>query len=138
MCATQQNISAKEPLLYHEIPDRPWCKLGVDLFENKSEHNLLVVDYYSKLPEVIKLDNLSSANTIQYLKSLISRYGYPDTIISDNGPQFSSHEFRQFASDYCFEHITSRPRYPQSNGQAERTVQTVKTLLEKLRTHIKL
>ena len=47
---------------------------------------------------------------------------------SDNRPQFSSHEFSQFSDQYCFEHVTSSPHFPQSNGEA---VQTVKRLLKK-------
>ena len=52
-------------------------------------------------------------------------------MISDNGPQFSSHEFSQFASTYCIEHVTSNPYFPQSNGEAERAVRTIKGLLKK-------
>ena len=55
----------------------------------------------------------------------------PEILYSDNGPEFSSLEFRQFANAYQFQHFTSSPRFPQSNGLAERTVQTAKKLLKK-------
>ena len=60
----------------------------------------------------------------------ISRFGIPETVVSDNGPQYSSQEFVGFASAYDFCHVTSSPHFPQSNIQAERTVQTVKKLLK--------
>ena len=47
--------------------------------------------------------------------------------MSDNGPQYEAETFRHFADKYGFIHVTSSPRYPQSNGEAEREVQTVKT-----------
>ncbi|VDI20639.1 Hypothetical predicted protein [Mytilus galloprovincialis] len=60
-----------------------------------------------------------------------SRCGIPDIFYSDNRVQFSSLEFKDFAKDYGFQHLTFSPTYAQSNGQAERTVQTIKSLLKK-------
>lgn len=68
---------------------------------------------------------------IQHLKSQFARYGIPNEAMSDNGPQFAIAEFRKFAQDYEFRHLTSRPHFPQSNGQVERMIQTIKHLLEK-------
>jgi hypothetical protein len=131
ICAKHQNVNAKEPMIMPEIPDRPWSIIAADLFEYQSQHYLLVVDYFSKWPEVLKLDNQSSKNTIEYMKGLMSRYGYVDEVITDNGPQFGSAEFKSFATEYGFRHVASSPHYPQSNGQAERMVQTIKNLIIK-------
>ena len=59
------------------------------------------------------------------------RHGIPELLLSDNGPQFLSSVFAKFAEEYSFTHITSSPRYPQSNQEVERAVQTVKSLLKK-------
>ena len=81
------------------------------------------------IPEVMKLTNTTSAAVISALKSIFVCYGIPEVLRSDNGPQYSSQEFAAFAESYGFQHHTSSPHYPQSNGQAERMVQTAKRLL---------
>ena len=57
-------------------------------------------------------------------------YGIPATLLSDNGPQFSTKEFQDFTTAYCFQHVSSSPHFPQANGLTERTVCTVKKLLQ--------
>ncbi|KAK3729801.1 hypothetical protein QZH41_003408 [Actinostola sp. cb2023] len=68
---------------------------------------------------------------IAHLKSIFSRHGIPEKMVTDNGPQYASNDFANFAKDYSFVHVTSSPRYAQSNGEAERAVQTVKRLFNK-------
>ena len=85
-------------------------------------------------------DTLSSTIVTQ-MKSIFARQGIPKIVVSDNGPQFSSYGFATFAKQWDFKHVTSSPTYPQSNGMAERTVQTVKNLIKKkhckmVKTHI--
>ncbi|XP_063404228.1 uncharacterized protein K02A2.6-like [Mytilus trossulus] len=131
-CAVNnKKTNNKEPMITSKLPDRPSSKLAPDLFQYKGEHYLLTVDYYSKWPEIDKLDELSSSNTICYLKKQMSRFGYIDQLITDNGPQFACREFAQFAKEYGFVHTTTSPHYPQANGQAERFVQTVKNVIKK-------
>ena len=113
-----------------ELPDYPWQKVGTDLFHFKGATYLLVVDYFSRYPEITKLTSTTSFDIINALKSAFSRYGIPEMVMSDNGPQYSSQEFRDFAKAYNFNHITSSPHLAQSNVQAERTVQTLKKLLK--------
>ena len=68
---------------------------------------------------------------ITELRKIFSRYGIPEEVMLDNGPQYASREFQEFAKTWEFKHITSSPRYPRSNGLVERTIQTVKKLLSK-------
>ncbi|KAL1269195.1 hypothetical protein QQF64_031484 [Cirrhinus molitorella] len=65
------------------------------------------------------------------LKALFAHHRVPEVLVTDSGPQFSASDFADFAKDYDFHHVTSRPHYPQSNGEAERAVRTVKALLRK-------
>lgn len=67
------------------------------------------------------------------LEAMFARHGIPYEVRSDNGPQYSSREFKDFSRSWCFEHKTSSPYNPQGNGLAEKTVQTVKRMLEKAR-----
>ena len=92
---------------------------------------IVVIDYFSRYIEVANLSSTTTAHVTEKLKSIFGCHGVPDTLVTDNGPQFSAAEFAAFASEYGFTHTTSSPRYPQSNGEAERAVRTVKSLLKK-------
>ncbi|XP_037515008.1 uncharacterized protein K02A2.6-like [Rhipicephalus sanguineus] len=124
-------VQRAEPLLPTPSVEYPWHQVGVDLFHLEGQHFLLLVDYYSRYPEVITLRNTSSQAVISAIKSVMARFGIPEVLRSDNGPQFSSHEFSSFAQSYGFRHITSSAGYPQSNGAVERAVKTVKDLFRK-------
>ena len=79
-----------EPLLSTKLPDYPWQRVGNDLFMLSY---LLVADYFSRYPEV---KSTTSSSIIENSKSIFSCHGIPETIVSDNGPQFSSQEFGDF------------------------------------------
>ena len=118
---------APEPLLPSPTPEGPWTKLGADLFHLDNSTYLLVFDYFSRFIEIAKLTSTTSSAVVERMKSWFSRLGVP--VISDNGPQFASETFRQFSETWGFTHTTSSPLFPQSNGAAERAVQTAKQLL---------
>lgn len=121
-----------EPLIPTKFPSLPWQKLATDLFHWKGSVYLLIVDYYSRYIETAKLSNESSTEVIHHFtKSVFARHGIPQEVVSDNGPQYSSLEYKKFANEYGFLHTTSSPKFPQSNGEAERAVRTVKNLLNK-------
>lgn len=74
---------------------------------------------------MLHLPSTTSAQVIQRLKATFARFGIPDEVVSDNGPQISSAEFQ-----LDFKHITSSPHHPQGNGHAERAVQTAKRIFQ--------
>ena len=104
---------------------------GSDIFEYRSHHYLLVADYFSKFPVVKKLTNQTAGHLISILQTIFSEYGVPATVNTDQGTQFVSQEFKQFALQYRFEVQHSSPRYPQSNGFIEAMVKVVKGIMEK-------
>ena len=131
-CLKHRKNNAKEPLIQHEVPHRPWEKIACDLFTLGGKDYLLTVDYYSKWAEVGLLrDSTVSSEVITQLKSMFARYGIPSELISDNGPQFASRKFREFAESWEFKHTTTSPKYPQANGQVENAIGIVKAVLEK-------
>ncbi|KAK7108980.1 hypothetical protein V1264_013102 [Littorina saxatilis] len=132
ICQEHKPSQSPESLMPHEVPSRPWETLGTDLFRLHGYEYLLLTDYYSKYFIVRKLAGDATSNiVIRALKQMFSEHGIPSKLISDNGPQFSSDAFVTFAREWAFDHITSSPRYPRSNGMSERHVQTVKDALQK-------
>ena len=122
-------VPPKEPLISSTLPSRPWDRVAADLFELNNNHYIVIVDYFSRYPEVCQLKSTTSVSVVKTLKAIFARHGVPSVLFSDNGPQYNSTAFKEFSSQYHFQHVTSSPRYPQSNGLAERTVKTVKALL---------
>lgn len=131
ICNSYKPDQQKEPLVCYEIPSRPWQSISADLFELHGFDYLVTTDRYSNFFEVDVLTSKTSKEVIDKLKPHLARYGLPDQITTDNGPQFDCKEFQQFAEQYQFEHIRTSPRYPQSNGKAENSVKTAKQILKK-------
>ena len=130
-CQINSRSQSKEPVIPVEIPNRPWQKLGADLFFQGGKSYLLICDYYSKFPVVHGLPATSSKDVISALSSSFSVFGIPEEIISDNGSQFSAKEYHDFATRYGFRITTSSPHYPRGHGFIEHQVQTIKHIFAK-------
>lgn len=113
------------------LPTLPWQKVASDLFEWKQAVYLLIVDFYSRYIEIAHLERQTAAEVFTHMKSIFARHGIPETLVSDNGPQYSSQAFKEFVKEYEFKHVTSSPYFPQWNGEAERAVGTIKSFLKK-------
>ena len=131
VCNTYHQGQEREPLISHPVPSRTWQVLAVDLFELQGQDYLVTTYYYSNFFEVDKLVRKTSKEVIEKLKPHMARHGIPDKIVSDNGPQFSSQESKVFKDCYEFDHVTSFPTYPQSNGMAENAVKTAQRIMLK-------
>ncbi len=137
-CQTHQPTQRKEPLMPTALPEGPWEYVAADLFQSENGNYLAACDYYSRYLEICKLNNKSSGTVIQRLKSIFARWGIPERVFSDNGPEFASSLFAQFAHEYGFQHVTSSPHYHQSNGEAESHVKIAKKIVEQKDPHLSL
>ncbi|XP_060073548.1 uncharacterized protein K02A2.6-like [Ylistrum balloti] len=100
ICAEARNDSA-EPLIPTPLPTRPWQRASTDLFHFKGKTYLFVVDYFSRFVEIAKLSSTSSEDVIVHLKSIFSRHGIPDVLISDNDhSSLKSEVFVRFAKEF--------------------------------------
>ena len=131
ICLSFKPEQCRKPLQPHEVPERPWSKVGTDLFSCSQRNYLITVDYYSSYFEVDYLKDTLSTTVIEKLAVHFARHGIPDILVSDNGPQFDSDVFRCFTKMWKFQHVTSLPRYPQSNGKVENAVKICKGLMKK-------
>ena len=120
-----------ESMIAVDLPERQWQRLGGDLFYLNGSTYLLLVDYFSRYSEVVRLQSLTADTVIKAAKSVFSSHGIPEELRTDNSPQFDADSFKEFASTYQFKHTTSSPYYPQGNAFAKRTVKTVKSLMKK-------
>ena len=129
-CQMHRNNQRSEPLMPRELPGRPWQQVDMDLLTHRGKEYLVVSDVYSRWLEIVELTSTSSQSVIRQLKKIFSTFGYPDVMFSDNGPQFSSHDFQCFVTECNAVHKTSSPKYPQSNGGAENAVKQAKKILD--------
>ena len=95
------------------------------------QYYLIVVDSFSKWPEVFRCKSPTTEFTIKNHHELFARFGVVGCLVSDNGTQFTSGDFKEFMEDFQVDHITTPTYHPRSNGQAERFLVTLKRALKK-------
>eukprot|EP00914_Ancora_sagittata_P018235 GHVO01036049.1.p1 GENE.GHVO01036049.1~~GHVO01036049.1.p1 ORF type:complete len:369 (+),score=47.78 GHVO01036049.1:97-1107(+) len=131
-CLKYSSSQQQEPLMPHDLPTRPFQKLGMDLCSLERKNYLVVVDYFSGYPEVFAMGSDTTAEAvIRVLKQTFARFGIPALLFSDNGPQFKNAQMDAFAREWGFTQMTSSPYHPKSNGMAEAAVKAMKQLLKK-------
>uniref|UniRef100_A0A7I4Z1D3 Integrase catalytic domain-containing protein n=1 Tax=Haemonchus contortus TaxID=6289 RepID=A0A7I4Z1D3_HAECO len=74
---------------------------------------MVVVDAFSKWPEIIEMTSISAAQTVRELKRIFARYGIPQTIVSDNGKQFTPEQFKMMCEEGGITHVRTAPYHPQ-------------------------
>ena len=117
----------------HDIPVHPWSKLASDIFYFEGDSYLLIVDYTSEFPIIRKLSSMTGRPIAHHMQTIFAEYGWPNTLVTDNGPCYTSKEFKMLMESMSINHITSSPHYPQSNGLTEKFVGIIKNLFHKAR-----
>ena len=98
----------------------------MDLLEfPKKGHVLVVVDCYSKWPEIAFLSKTDARTVIKCLQSMFYTHVLPETLRSDNGPPFASREFERFLEYLVIDHKKGIPYWPQSDSEVERFNKTL-------------
>ncbi|XP_033113070.1 uncharacterized protein K02A2.6-like [Anneissia japonica] len=118
-----------EPLNMSTLPsDGPWTELSIDFsgpFPN-GYYLMVVTDDYTRYPVTETITSASAKTVIPKLANILSMFGIPKVIRSDNGPPFHSEEFKGFSQYMGFRHRKITPLWPRAIGEAERFMRTLK------------
>ena len=126
-CTLYRNKPPVVPLHPWEFPHHPWSRVHIDYAGRLFGFMwLIIVDAYSKWPEVVKLHvgSTSARQTVWALRKIFARFGVSRQVVTDNGPQFMVDEFKTFCNQRGILHSRIAAYHSSSNGQAERFVQT--------------
>ena len=134
-CLSCQLVSQSDPptpIVPTKMPDGPWKFCSVDLLGPLPDGRsvVVIVDYFSRLFEAKFLKSTKAEKVIMFLEDVFSRYGFPELLRSDNGPQFVSGEFQAFLSQSGVKWISTTPLWPQANGEVERMNRTILKVLK--------
>ncbi|XP_053685985.1 uncharacterized protein K02A2.6-like [Sabethes cyaneus] len=132
-CSRAAKTNSKTNLESWPAPEKPWQRIHAD-YAGPVDGNyyLIVVDAFSKWPEVISTKRITTSATVAMFRKIFARNGFPETLVTDNGTQFTSEQFEVFCNNRGILHLKTPPYHPQSNGLAERFVDTFKRGLRKI------
>ncbi|KAL5502460.1 hypothetical protein EMCRGX_G009238 [Ephydatia muelleri] len=119
------------PILPWDFLEGLWRRVHIDFAGPvEGKQLLIVVDAFSKWPEVAVMEDISTEKLLDELRAIFARWGIPS---QDNGPQFTSQRFEQFIKANNCKYTRTSPYHPATNGLAERLLPS--TLLERPTFH---
>jgi len=126
-CQLVGPLPKQEPVKPTPLPNGPWQDLCADLMGPfpTGEYVFVVVDYYSRWQEVAVLKSVTTEKIVRELDIMFCRHGIPNSMKTDNGPQFKSTEFADYMRENGIKHNKSTPYWPQANGEVERQNRTL-------------
>ena len=136
-CLSEKAGSARPaPLQPVPWPQKPWQDLQIDIFGEvvAAPHNerflVVVHDRHSKWPEIATTGTVTTTSVINILEKIFTRWGLPESVTTDNGPQFVSDQFEAFLAGYDIRHNLTSRYNPQANGGVERLNRVLKESLK--------
>ena len=115
----------------------PFQQWGLDILgplpmgKGQCKFIIVAVDYFTKWAEAEPLATITEQKIRNFVwQAIICRFGVPTALVSDNGKQFDNAKFRDFCAELGIKNYYSSPAHPQSNGQAEVTIRTLKAALK--------
>ena len=115
---------------FNKVPRGLWIKLGINLYECTERQYLLIVDYFSKFPNIYKLNSLSSDTVFNELKEIFSENSIAKVIISDEMPQVRS-EFRENTQEWGSPTSISNPHHTTINPMEKKDLSELLDTLTK-------
>ena len=133
-CNRFRKRPAPAPLCPWPYARRPMEIVHVDFFEFKGKQFLIMIDAFSKYiwTHVMNAETTTLKTLAILYGWFCDRNGFSTTLVSDNGPQFTAHEFGEKMAKWGIKHLLTPPYHPASNGLAEKAVGIVKTKLKKM------
>ena len=131
-CVKDLPSQQKEPMMSHDRPERVFEHVAGDLFHHAGRTFLVLTDIKSGWPSTFAMGRRATADdVINNCRKAFADTAAPTRFYADNGPQFKAKKFKKFCKDWGIKLITSSPRYPQSNGDAEAAVKSMKKLVRR-------
>lgn len=113
ICQERRHQNPHQQYYPVEVPDYPFQRVATEFFQLRGKEYLLAVDYFSKWPCVVEISSTTSLATKKEHDKIFSDFGVPEVLMSDNGQQFGSADFRTFARHLVISHVTASPFYPE-------------------------
>lgn len=134
ICVRERKAPPSVPLNPWPMPSKVWSRIHCDFLGPLHGHMFMViVDAYSKWPEAIDMNTCTtSARVISELRKIFARFGFARHLVTDNGRQFTSLEFKDFVLQNGMKHSFTAPSHPATNGAAEKFVETFKDKVKKI------
>ena len=134
-CIACQAITKQKPpapLQPSTLPEKVWETVNIDYlgpFPN-GKYVFALMDQRSKYPVAVITRNTSANNLIYIFDSVFAHFGFPENVISDNGPPFKSHAIHEYMKSKAINHRRITPLWPQANGEIERFMTSLSKIIQ--------